>query len=193
MLKKAGAVKRLCGAVMLMRGSVVQRLCHAVVLTARAALDNDARLMSSDVADLDYTTHRLALTVIPRVRITTRLAYDTKTGGLHATASAIRADIAVASVALEHSLKGVGGCGLHGIDLIDIALESLAVLQGHQRVGARVFVDGLGVGLDRAAGSSTQLAISLVSVVAVELLGVPLEDVVRVTAVADRAAQLQRR
>jgi hypothetical protein len=112
----------------MMRESVVQRLCHPIVLTARAALDNDVRLMSSDVADLDYTTHRLALAVIPRVRITTRLADDTKTSGLHATASAIRADIAVASAALEHSLKGIGSCGLHGIDLIDIALESLAVL-----------------------------------------------------------------
>jgi hypothetical protein len=176
---------------MLMRDSVVKGLDSTCCVQDPG--DSDVSLMSSDVADLDYTTHGLALAVIPWVRITTRLTDDTKTSGLHAAASAVRADVAIASAALEHSLKGIGGCGLHGIDLIDIALESLAVLQGHQRVGARVFVDGFGVGLDRAAGSSTQLTVSLVSVAAVELLGVPLEDVVRVTAVADRAAQLQRR
>jgi hypothetical protein len=47
--------------------------------------------------------------------------------------------------------------------------------------------------LDRAAGSSTQLAITFVGVIAVELLGVPLVDVVRMTTATDIAAQLQRR
>jgi hypothetical protein len=125
-VEESRCCKGLCGAVMLMRESVVKGLDRTCCVQDPG--DNDVSLMSSDVADLDYTTHRLALAVIPRVRITTRLADDTKTSGLHATASAIRADIAVASAALEHSLKGIGSCGLHGIDLIDIALESLAVL-----------------------------------------------------------------
>jgi hypothetical protein len=149
--------------------------------------------MSSDVADLDHTTHLFALTVIPRVRITTRVADDTETSRHHATASAVGASNAVASVTSEHSLKGIGSSGLHGVEFIDIALESLAVLQGHQRVGARRLVDSFGVSLDRAAGSSTQLAITFVGVIAVELLGVPLVDVVRMTTATDIAAQLQRR
>jgi hypothetical protein len=151
------------------------------------------RSMSSDIADLDHTTHLFALTVIPRVRITTRFADDTETSGHHATTSAVRTNDAVASVASEHSLKGIGSSGLHGIELVNIALERLAVLQGYQRVGARRLVDGFGVGLDRAAGSSTQLAIALVGVIAVELFGVPLVDVVRMTTATDIAAQLQRR
>lgn len=147
--------------------------------------------MCSDVADLDHSIHKLALTVIPRVRITTRDADDAKTSGLHATASAVRTNIAVASIASEHSLKGIGSSGLHGIDLVNVALESCAVLQGHHRVGARVLVDELGVGFDRAARGSTQLTVGLMSVTAVELLAIPLVDVVRVTAVGDRATQLQ--
>jgi hypothetical protein len=146
--------------------------------------------MSSDVADLDHTTHLFALTVIPRVRITTRVADDTETSRHHATASAVGANNAVASVASEHSLKGIGGSGFHGVEFINIALESSAVLHGHHRVGTRRLVDGLGVGLDRAAGSSTQLTVALVGVIAVELLGVPLIDVVRMTTVTDIAAQL---
>jgi hypothetical protein len=149
--------------------------------------------MSSDVANLDHTTHLFALAVVPRVRITTRVADDTETSRHHATASTVRANNAVASVASKHPLKGIGSGGLHGVELINIALESLAVLHGHHRVGARRFVDGFGVGLDRAAGSSTQLAIALVGVIAVELLGVPLVDVVRMTTATDIAAQLQRR
>ena len=96
------------------------------------------------------------------------------------------------SVASEHSLKGVSGGGLQSVDLVNVALESFAVLERHQRVGARFFVDGFGVSLDRAARRSTQLTVGLVFVVAVELLGVPLVDVIRVTAVGDRATQLQR-
>jgi hypothetical protein len=149
--------------------------------------------MSSDVADLDHTTHLFALAVIPRVRITTGVADDTETSRHHATTSTVRTNNAVASVASKHSLEGIGGSGLHGIELINIALESLAVLQGHQRVGTRRFVDGFGEGLDRAAGSSTQLAIALVGVIAVQLLGVPLVDMVRMTTATDIAAQLQRR
>jgi len=149
--------------------------------------------MSSNVADLDHTAHLFALAMIPRVRIPTRVADDTKTSGHHATASTVRANDAVASVASKHSLKGIGGSGLHSVELINVALEGLTVLQGHQRVGARRFVDGFGVSLDRAARSSTQLAVAFVGVVAVELLGVPLVDVVRMTTATDLAAQLQRR
>lgn len=115
----------------------------------------------------------------PRVGITTRLADDTETSGLHAATCAIGANIAVAGVALEHSLKGVGGLGLDGVDLVNVALEGLAILQGDHRVGARVLVNGFGVGHDRAARSSAQLAVALVFSIAVELLGVPLVDVVR--------------
>lgn len=108
-------------------------------------------MASSNVADLDHSVHQLALTVLPRVRLTTRDADDAKTSRLHATASAIRAEIAVASIAFEHSLKRISSGGLHGIDLVNVALESCAVLQGHHRAGARILVDELGVGFDRAA------------------------------------------
>jgi len=85
--------------------------------------------------------------VIPRIRITALLADDTETGGLHATASAIRADIAIANVASEHSLKRIGDFVLHG-DFVNVALEGCTVLHGNDWVWARFFVDGFGVGLD---------------------------------------------
>jgi hypothetical protein len=134
----AGVVQRLCVDSACCNQDLRQRHCHA-------------RVSGSDVADLDHPLHQLALAVIPRVRITTRDADDAKTSRLHATASAVRANIAVASIASKHSLEGIGGGGLHGIDLVNIALESCAVLQGHHRAGARILVDELGVGFDRAA------------------------------------------
>lgn len=129
----------------------------------------------------------------PRVGITTRLADDTETSGLHAATCAIRANIAVTSVALEHSLERIGGLGLHGVDLVNVALEGLAILQGHQRVRTRVLVDGFGVCHNRAARSSAKLTVTLVLIVAVELLGVPLVDVVGMATRIERAAQPQSR
>jgi len=149
-------------------------------------------LARSDIADLNHTVHLLALAVIPRVRITTLLADDTETGGLHATASAIRAHIAIANVASEHSLKRIGDFVLHG-DFVNVTLKGCAVLHGNDWVWARFFVDGFGVGLDGAAGGSTQLAVGLVFVGAVQLLGGPIVDVVRVTTVTEQATHLQRR
>lgn len=152
-----------------------------------------AKVVCSNVSNSELAFIHLALAVDPRVGITTRLADDTETSGLHATSCAIRANIAVASVALEHSLKGVGGLGLHGVDLVNVALEGLAILQRDHRVGARVFGEGFGVGHDRAARSSAQLTVALVFGIAVELLGVPLVDVVRVTVRIQGTAQLQGR
>ncbi|KAG9679804.1 hypothetical protein KCU87_g346, partial [Aureobasidium melanogenum] len=116
------------------------------------------KAVCSDVSNSELALIHLALAVAPRVGITTRLADDTETSGLHAATCAIGANIAVAGVALEHSLKGVGGLGLDGVDLVNVALEGLAILQGDHRVGARVLVNGFGVGHDRAARSSAQLA-----------------------------------
>lgn len=129
----------------------------------------------------------------PRVGLTTRLADNTETSGLHAATCAVRTNIAVASVALEHSLEGVGGLRLHGVDLVDVALKGFAILQGNQRVRTRVLVDGSGVSHDRAARSPAKLAVALMLIIAVELLGVPLIDVVGMAMRVERAAQLQGR
>lgn len=85
--------------------------------------------------------------MIPRVGIATLLTDDTETSGLHATASAIRADIAIANVASEHPLKRIGDIVLHG-ELVNVALEGFAIFHGHDGVWTGFFVDGFGVGLD---------------------------------------------
>lgn len=151
------------------------------------------KTICSNVGNLDFAVHHLALAVGPGVGVTTRLADDAETSRFHAATCAIRANIAVASVALEHSLKGVGGLGFHGVDLVNVALEGLAILQRDQRVRPRVFIDGFGVSHDRAARSSAKLAVALVLIVAVKLLGVPRVDVVGMAVRIVRAAQLQSR
>lgn len=115
----------------------------------RKSSDNaGAELLRSKVADLDFALVHLTLAMDPRIGIAARLADNAETSRLHATTCAIGTDIAETGAAFEHSLKRIGFTRLEGVDLINIALESFAVLQRHHGVGAWVFMDGFGEGLD---------------------------------------------